>query len=148
MTPLTPLPVVRLKVDRLKIAWMAVAITDPNPIHLEDAVAYQAGFPSVIAHGTFAIGLMGLLLTRWAGQQQVRRVEARLLAPVFPGEELLCQGEVTGIEEDQIQLRLQVLAGERRVAVGSATVARPAAAGPPPEREVKAPLASEPGSAL
>jgi acyl dehydratase len=126
MTPFAPLPVVRLKVDRLKIAWMAVAITDPNPIHLEDAVAHQAGFPSVIAHGTFAIGLMGQLLARWVGQQQVRRLEARLLAPVFPGEELLCRGEVKGVEDGQAEIRLQVLAGERQVATGSATVAWPA----------------------
>lgn len=125
------LPVVTVTIDREKIARMAVAINDPNPIHLEDTLARQAGFPGVIAHGTFAIGAIGLLLTQWAGQQHISHLETRLLAPVFPGDQLVCEGQVESVEGNRAMIRAQVLAGERRVAIGLATVVWPEEGLPP-----------------
>ncbi len=117
-----PLPVVTVPIDRMRIARMAGAINDPNPIHLEDTLAQQAGFPSVIAHGTFAIGAIGLLLTQWVGQQHISHLETRLLAPVFPDDHLVCEGQVESVEGNRAMIRAQVLAGRRQIATGLATV--------------------------
>lgn len=76
-------------VTRLDIAWMAVAVTDPNPIHVEDEVARQAGFRSVIAHGTFPVGAIGAAVARRYGAGRTRLLSVRLTAPTYPGDTIL-----------------------------------------------------------
>jgi acyl dehydratase len=75
-------------IQRLNIAYMSVAMGDPNPIHMEDDFARQAGMPGVIAHGTFPIGYVGAALTRTFGFDAVKHMKVDLTAPVFPGDEL------------------------------------------------------------
>ena len=107
----------QVRVDRMAIAWMAVALEDPNPIHLEDEVARAAGFPSVIAHGTFPVGAIGALLTREHGAGSVRSLDVRLLAPTYPGE------TVTAVATTELEVAAH--AGDRVVAGGRAEVTAP-----------------------
>lgn len=104
------------EVNRMRIAWMAVAISDPNPIHVEDDIARSAGFPSVIAHGTFAVGAVGAAVGRRFGAGRVRRVALRLTAPSFPGD--LVRAEVAP-GPDARSLQAFVVAGARLLAQGS-----------------------------
>lgn len=129
----------------MNIAWMAVALEDPNPVHLDDALAARAGFPSVIAHGTFAVGAIGLLLGRWAGQRYIRQMETRLMAPAFPGDQLVAEGEVERASATQAEVRVRVRAGERLVATCSAEVVWPSGEGKAPWEQSES--SSEAGSA-
>ena len=122
--PLNPEPaagawVHRVEVSRLKIAYMAISIEDPNPIHVEDEIALRAGFPGAIAHGTFPIGALGAAVAASCGPGRLRRLEVRLIAPVYPGSEVVAQVRLDG--ESYL---LEAHAGGRLVAKGSAQIAQ------------------------
>ena len=62
---------------------------DPNPLHLDPAVAQKAGFERPILHGlcTFGIACHALLRAFAADDPEaLRSMSARFSAPVFPGE--------------------------------------------------------------
>jgi acyl dehydratase len=85
-------------VDRLRIAYMTVAMRDPNLVHVEDAYAAKAGLPSVIAHGTFVTSYAGAAVSRAVGVDALRRIRVDVTAPVFPGDVLRTHAIVTGSE--------------------------------------------------
>lgn len=72
------------EITRLRLAYMAVAMRDPNLVHMEDEYAKKSGLPQVIAHGTFAVAYVGFALSQAVGIDRVRRVKVELTAPVFP----------------------------------------------------------------
>ena len=62
---------------------------DPNPLHLDPAVAQQAGFDRPILHGLCTFGIAcHAVLRALAGDdsEALRSMSARFSAPVFPGE--------------------------------------------------------------
>lgn len=85
-------------IDRMRIAYMTVSMRDPNRVHLEDDYAGQAGLPSVIAHGTFAVSYLGLAITRAVGVDALTRLAVNLVGPVFPGDTLRVEATVTDVE--------------------------------------------------
>ncbi|MGK2956215.1 MAG: MaoC family dehydratase [Solirubrobacterales bacterium] len=87
-------PIQTPEVTRMRLAYMAVAMRDPNPVHVDDAFAAQTGLPSVIAHGTFAVSYLGAVVSRHVGVAALRRLRVELTAPVFPGDSLLAAVEV------------------------------------------------------
>jgi acyl dehydratase len=80
--------------DRMRLAYMTVAMRDPNPVHLEDEAARRSGLPSHIAHGTFAVAYLAATVSRLAGIDRLRELDVRLVAPVFGGDRLQTSGEV------------------------------------------------------
>lgn len=72
------------EVTRLRIAYMTVAMKDPNLVHMEDDYAKLSGLPQVIAHGTFAVSYVGAAVSRAVGVTNVKRLKVELTAPVFP----------------------------------------------------------------
>jgi acyl dehydratase len=92
LPPLSPPPV-----DRMRLAYMAVAMRDPNLVHIDDDYAERCGLPGVIAHGTFVVAYLGLVVSRAAGAGAVRRLRVELTAPVFPGDTVSAEGTVTGV---------------------------------------------------
>jgi acyl dehydratase len=80
--------------DRMRLAYMTVAMRDPNPVHLEDEAARRAGLPSHIAHGTFAVAYLAATVSRLAGIDRLRELDVRLVAPVLGGDRLQTSGEV------------------------------------------------------
>jgi acyl dehydratase len=85
-------------IDRLRIAYMAVSMRDPNLVHVEDSYAAKSGLPSVIAHGTFVTSYAGAAISRAVGVDAVRRIRVDVTAPVFPGDVLRTHAVVTGSE--------------------------------------------------
>ena len=85
-------------VDRLRIAYMTVAMRDPNLVHVEDAYAAKSGLPSAIAHGTFVTSYAGAAVSRAVGVDAVRRIRVDVTAPVFPGDVLRTHAVVTASE--------------------------------------------------
>lgn len=122
----TDIPPYAGAVERVDIAWMSVAIEDPNPIHLDEAVAKQAGFSTPIAHGTFPIGMIGAMLERWAGAGSVRALDVRLTAPTLPGDRVEATGKVAGVSDGVATVEVEARAGDRILAKGSASVELPA----------------------
>lgn len=64
---------------------------DYNPLHLDPAVAADAGLPRPILHGLCTYGIVGrALLSALCGNEPGRlaRLDCRFSAPVFPGETL------------------------------------------------------------
>jgi acyl dehydratase len=89
---------------------------DPNPLHVDPAVAQAAGFPRPILHGLATFGVAGhAILKRLCGYDPARltAIAGRFSAPVFPGEtiriEMWRDGEVVSfrarvVERDVIAL--------------------------------------------
>ena len=74
---------------------------DPNPLHVDPAVAKAAGFPRPILHGLATFGVAGhAILKHLCGYDpaRLRSIAGRFSAPVFPGEtirtEMWRDGEV------------------------------------------------------
>ena len=121
--------------DRLRIAYMAVAMRDPNLVHVEDEYAKRSGLPGVIAHGTFVVSYLGAVLGRAEGVDAVRRFRVDVTAPVSPGDVLTTDAEVVEVaasaEGQLVSVQLVAReAGGRVVARGSGTfLARAAESG-------------------
>jgi acyl dehydratase len=94
-------PLTRL-VTREDVDAYAAAAGDHNPLHRDDGVARRAGYPGIIAHGMFTLGLLGSCVAVWAGDPAaVIRMKAAFRAPVFMGETIVAGGRVRAIDADE-----------------------------------------------
>jgi len=62
---------------------------DPNPLHVDPAVAKAAGFPRPILHGLATFGIAGYAILKTvcgSDPARLKAVAGRFSAPVFPGE--------------------------------------------------------------
>lgn len=87
-------------ITHMDIAYMAVAMRDPNPIHTEQSVAEEAGLPSVIAHGTFVLALCGAVVSQSPACQRLLSLNVRLTSPVFPGDRITAMAQVVQDSDD------------------------------------------------
>jgi acyl dehydratase len=85
-------------VTRVQIARYAGAVGDFNPIHVDEEFARVAGMPSVIAHGPLTLTLAIDALVAQVGADALRRFDARLRAPVVPGDALTVTPSDDGVE--------------------------------------------------
>jgi acyl dehydratase len=85
-------------VSRVQIARYAGAVGDFNPIHVDEEFARAAGMPSVIAHGPLTLTLAIDAIVAQLGADALRKFEARLRAPVFPGDVLTVVPSEGGVE--------------------------------------------------
>lgn len=88
-------------VSRIQIAYMTVAMRDPNPVHVDDTFAREAGLPGAIAHGTFAVSYLGAAVSRHVGVDGLRRLRVDLTGPVFPGDRLTTEVTVDDVEDTE-----------------------------------------------
>lgn len=68
-----------------------LAGSDPNPIHVDAALARKVGFEAPILHGLCSYGVAGRALLQLLCDQQperLRRLDVRFASPVYPGETL------------------------------------------------------------
>lgn len=86
------------EVTREQIRVYADAVGDHNPVHLDDEFAKRAGLPSVIAHGPLSLALVIDALAGQLGPEALRAFDARLKAPVFPGDRLHIEPTEQGVE--------------------------------------------------
>ncbi|GAC1373812.1 MAG: hypothetical protein NVSMB4_00790 [Acidimicrobiales bacterium] len=85
-------------VTRVQIARYAGAVGDFNPIHVDEEFARAAGLPSVIAHGPLTLTLAIDALVSQVGVDGLHSFDARLRAPVVPGDRLTVTPTDTGVE--------------------------------------------------
>lgn len=105
------------------------AAGDPNPMHVDDEFAKNAGYPGVFAHGMLSMGYLGEFLHRAAGGvANVRKFRARFAKLTWPGDVVSCKGVVTAVRDEggkklvDCDIWTETQSGERKV-VGSATLA-------------------------
>lgn len=86
-------------VTRLQLIKYAGASGDYNPIHTIDEAAEEAGLPGVIAHGMLTAATMGLLFSPYLEYGYVKELQARFSGMVYPGDQLIIGGHVSGKED-------------------------------------------------
>lgn len=89
---------------------------DHNPLHVDPAVASQAGFDRPILHGSCTYGVAAHLLVKLLchyDSTRLRRLDAKFKAPVYPGDTLRVDVWVIGIG----QAAFRVVAQERDLTV-------------------------------
>ena len=123
-------PLVKAPLERIQLVKYAGASGDFNRIHVEEAFAQEAGYPSVFAHGMLSMAFLGQLLSDWVGPQRVRRLGVRFRAVTWPGDVVTARGEVTALREAEgrrwaeVKVWTETQAGTV-TAEGSATVELP-----------------------
>ena len=68
---------------------------DFNAFHYDSAFVQSRGFDGVFAQGLFTAGILGQTLTKWAGQNMLRKFAVRFAEPVWLGDELVFSAMVT-----------------------------------------------------
>lgn len=111
------------------IELFAEVSTDHNPVHLDDAYAQDTIFEGRIAHGMLTAGLISAVIgeqlpghgTIYMGQS------LKFLAPVRPGDTVLAEVEVIGIDhaKRRVQLDCRCMVEGKKVLVGEAIVLAP-----------------------
>lgn len=84
-------------VDRTALALFAGASGDHNPAHIDTDFARKAGMPDVFAQGMLGMAWMSRVVTNWAPQQQLRRINARFTGITHLGNQITCSGKVAEI---------------------------------------------------
>ena len=111
------------------IEMFAQISTDRNPVHLDDDYARDTIFEGRIAHGMLTAGLISAVIgeqlpghgTIYTGQS------LKFLAPVRPGDTVVAEVEVIGIDHSKrrVQLDCRCMVDGKKVLVGEATVLAP-----------------------
>ncbi len=126
------LPELVLDVTATLIVAGAVASRDFQDVHHDDARARERGMPGIFMNILTTNGLVGRLVTDWAGPDAaIRRIGIRLGVPSFAGDVLRLGGRVVSVEasngEDLVEIEVR---GRNRLGdhvTGRVTVALPPA---------------------
>ncbi len=119
-----------LPVDRTTLALFAGASGDHNPMHIDTDVARRAGMPDVFAQGMLGMAWLGRVVTAWAPQSRLRRLDARFQGITHLGNAMRCRGRVieklehNGESCVRIELASANQYGQSKI-VGEALVALP-----------------------
>jgi acyl dehydratase len=87
------------EVDLYRPIYYAAASGDFNPIHIDAAVAHDAGYQGVILQGMCTFAWLADACAAYVGDPaRVRRVSARFTKPVQVGDVLTFRGRCVAIE--------------------------------------------------
>ena len=88
----------------------SIASRDFTPVHHDSAAAQASGLGNVFPNILTDNGLVGRMVTDWAGPEStLKRVAIKLGVPLQPGEALKLSGEVAAKEDDTGIVVLKVL---------------------------------------
>jgi len=93
-------PLTKPAIDRVQIVRYAASSGDFNRLHLDEPYAHGVGFPGLFAPGMLAMAFVGQLLTAWLRRGHVRKLGARFIKIVWPGDELTCHGRIAELRRD------------------------------------------------
>ena len=127
-------PLVKGPITREDLRRYAAASGDPNPMHIDEEFARNAGYPGVFAHGMLSMGYLGEFLVQAGGVGSIRRFKARFAKLTWPGDVVTCQGRVAAVRDEgaarlvECDIWTENQEGERKL-VGTAllALARPGA---------------------
>ena len=88
-------PLVKHPTTRQLVMWAGVS-GDYNEIHYDKDFALSRGLTGIIVQGQLAFSFLGQLITDWIGEQgSLRKLTCSYKGMNFPGEPLVCKGEVS-----------------------------------------------------
>jgi acyl dehydratase len=93
-------PLTKPAVDRVQIVRYAAAAGDFNRLHLDEPFTHQVGFPGLFAPGMLPMAFIGQSLTSWLRRGHVRKLSARFVKIVWPGDELTCRGRIAELRRE------------------------------------------------
>src|SRR5438874_11229556 len=93
-------PLTKPAIDRVQIVRYAASSGDFNRLHLDEPYAHAVGFPGLFAPGMLAMAFVGQLLTAWLRRGHVRKLGARFIKLVWPGDELTCHGRIAELRRE------------------------------------------------
>lgn len=119
----------RKQVTDEDIHLFAQVSTDHNPVHMDDTYARDTIFEGRIAHGMLTAGLISAVIgEQLPGHGTVYMGQTlKFLGPVRPGDTVLAEVEVIGIDHTKrrVQLDCRCLVNGKKVLIGEATVLAP-----------------------
>jgi hypothetical protein len=121
----TVLPQRRIDVTPTFVVSTALATRDFQDVHHDRDSAVARGSADIFVNILTSTGLVQSYVGRWAGPDaRVTGVDVRLGVPCYAYDELVLSGEVTGVDRDELSVRVvgRVSRGDHLVA--TATVRR------------------------
>ena len=105
------------------LAAYAQASGDDNPLHLDPALAAQAGLAAPPIHGMLIMAQLEPYLRAWRPDLRVRKMSTKFVEPVLAGETFDVTGKVVQAQPGQpAVVRLTVRRGTAIVALAEAFV--------------------------
>jgi acyl dehydratase len=86
-------------VTRTNLALFAGASGDHNPIHIDLDIARKSGMPDVFGQGMLSMAWLCRMLTNWAPQSCLRKVDVRFTGITHLGNAITCRGKVVDLLE-------------------------------------------------
>jgi acyl dehydratase len=94
--------------EREDFVRYAEASGDNNPIHQDEEYARSSGAPTVFAMGMLPAGYLAHAVADWfGGPLNIRRFKVRFTTRSWPGDEIVCTGRVTAIENGLVKVALE-----------------------------------------
>ncbi|HEY2029101.1 MAG TPA: MaoC/PaaZ C-terminal domain-containing protein [Myxococcales bacterium] len=93
-------PLTKPAIDRVQIVRYAASSGDFNRLHLDEPYAHQVGFPGLFAPGMLPMSFVGQLLSAWLRRGHIRKLSARFVKIVWPGDELTCRGRIAELRKE------------------------------------------------
>ncbi|HPG28836.1 MAG TPA: MaoC/PaaZ C-terminal domain-containing protein, partial [Myxococcota bacterium] len=107
----------------------AIASRDYQDVHHDPTLAKERGSPDIFMNILTTNGFVGRFVTDWTGPEAtLRKVDIRLGAPNYPGDEMTIEGSVTARDESNRTVEVS-LRGRNRLGdhvTGKVVVALPA----------------------
>ena len=85
------------EVTQVQLIKYAGAAGDFNPIHTIPTYAKEAGLDGTIAHGMLVMGMLGKLVSDWAGVKNVVKYGVSFKSKTVPGDILVAKGVIKKI---------------------------------------------------
>lgn len=95
-------PLTKPAITREMLKAYAEASGDKNRIHLDDAFAQSAGFPSVIAHGMLSMAFLADVVRKNFPESEYRlsRLQAKFRKVILPGDVVTCGGKIRSVSPE------------------------------------------------
>ncbi|REF87794.1 acyl dehydratase [Methylovirgula ligni] len=103
--------------DMPHLARYADVSGDTNPIHLDAALAQQAGLAAPPVQGMLLMGAFEPALAAWQPNLVLQRLSAKFLRPVLAGESIVVSGRVGSVAGGRVTLRLMAHNAQREIVV-------------------------------
>jgi acyl dehydratase len=122
----TRIPSLERTLTQVRMVAYGAATWDWHRLHYEPAYASARNLAGPIVDGQMFGALLAEALLDWLGPRAfVRRMTFRLRTPVFAGETVRCEGEVTSVVTEQ---GCDVIRVAQRLRVGERIAVEPASA--------------------